>query len=196
MIDKTSFQGLTNFSISPTAYRKVADITREKYTNLHLGTNCRLTKNKICTIETDPKNLTLIVRNQKDGFYKYIPLIDKLDYIIADITKNIEHLKTKDMKEPLTAWLIGGTKLDGQQGNKVADTFNKIADVVCDRPDMDTSILIGSHTGEEIFTLNLKSGQFNISLDKRVNKANSVQAELENIFDIVELNNTVLFHEK
>ncbi len=194
-MDKISFQGLTNFSISPTAYRKVANITREKYTNLHIGTNCRLTKNKVCTIETDPKNLTLIVRNKKDGFYKYIPLIDNLDYVIADITKGIEQLKKTAADEPLTAWLVGGTKLDGRQGNKVADTFNKIADVVCDRPDMDTSILIGSHTGEEMFTLHLKPEQLNLSLDKTVNQGNSVQSELENIFDIVDLNNTHLSHE-
>ncbi len=195
-MDNISFKGLTNFSISPTAFRKVEDITRAKYTNLHRGTNCRLTKNKVCTLETDPQNLTLIVRNQKDGFYKYIPFIDNLDNVIADITKGIEQLKKTAADEPLTAWLVGGTKLDGRQGNRVADTFNKIADVVCDRPDMDTSILVGSHTGEEMFTLHLKPEQLNMSLDKTVNQGNSVQAELENIFDIVDLKNTNLFHEK
>ena len=194
-MDKISFQGLTNFSVSPTAFRKVEDITRFKYTNLQKGSNCRLCRGKVCSIETDPQNLTLIVRNDKDGFYKYIPFIGNNERIMADILKGIEELKRTAANEPLTAWIVGGTKLDGRQGQRVTATLEKVADVVCDRPDIDTSILVGSHTGEEVFTLNSYTNHLKMSLDKKINPNNDVQTELEKIFDIVDLNKTNLSYE-
>ena len=194
-MDKISFQGLTNFSVSPTAFRKVEDITRFKYTNLQKGTNCRLSRGKVCSIETDPQNLTLIIRNDKDGFYKYIPFIGNNEHIMADILKGIEELKKTASNEPLTAWIVGGTKLDGRQGQRVTATLEKVADVVCDRPDIDTSILVGSRTGEEVFTLNSYANHLKMALDKRIDPNNDVQAELEKIFDIVDLNKTNLSYE-
>ena len=194
-MDKISFQGLTNFSVSPTAFRKVENITRFKYTNLQKGTNCRLSRGKVCSIETDPQNLTLIVRNDKDGFYKYIPFIGNNEHIMADILKGIEELKKTASNEPLTAWIVGGTKLDGRQGQRVTATLEKVADVVCDRPDIDTSILVGSRTGEEVFTLNSYANHLKMALDKRIDPNNDVQAELEKIFDIVDLNKTNLSYE-
>ena len=194
-MDKISFQGLTNFSVSPTAFRKVENITRFKYTNLQKGTNCRLSRGKVCSIETDPQNLTLIIRNDKDGFYKYIPFIGNNEHIMADILKGIEELKKTASNEPLTAWIVGGTKLDGRQGQRVTATLEKVADVVCDRPDIDTSILVGSHTGEEVFTLNSYANHLKMALDKRIDPNNDVQAELEKIFDIVDLNKTNLSYE-
>jgi hypothetical protein len=194
-MDKISFQGLTSLTISPTAYEKVENTTRMAYTNLRLGSNCKLHKSKVCALETDPQNLTVIVKNEDNGFYKYVPLIEDIHEFLYDISKGIEDLKKTARKEPLTAWIVGGTRLESPQGQKVIDTLNKVADVVCDKPDIDASILVGSHTGEEVFVIRPGVTQLKMALDKKINPQNDLQSELEGIFDIVDINKTHLSYE-
>ena len=194
-MDKISFQGLTNFSVSPTAYKKVEKTTRKAYTNLQRGSNCRLWKNKICALKTDPKYLTVIVKNETDGFYRYVPLKGNIENLMIDIAKEIDTLKKNAQQNPLTAWVVGGTKLESPQGLKVVETLNKVADVVCDKPGIDSSILVGSHTGEEVFVLRPGVTQLKMSLDKNINPNGDVQTELEKMFDIVDLSNTKLSYE-
>ena len=107
--------------------------------------------------------------------------------IIDEIALKVEELK-KLAKGKLTAWIIGGENIKSANGENTINTVNKIAGIICDRPDIDASILAGSKSGEEKIVLHTLSGQLEIILDKSLNK----QHNLEDYFDIVELNNTDL----
>jgi len=195
-MNSINFTGKTNFCISPTAYGKVEETTRKAYTNLKNGSNCKLSNHKICALETNPNFLTVIVRNNNDGFFKYIPLIGNIQRNLGDLSKNIIRLKSSTSKEPLTAWILGGTRFDSKIGNNVSATLNKIADMICEKPDIDTSILVGSYTGKEKFILRTNTKEFKIALDKSINPQNDLSLELEKIFDVVDLQNTKLYYEK
>ena len=76
------------------------------------------------------------------------------------------------------------------------EAVNKIADLICDRPDIDTSILAGSKSGEDKIVLHTAKDRLDITLDKILNfnpkNQKNVEEDLEKYFDIVELNNTEL----
>ena len=194
-MDKISFQGLTNLSISPTGFRKVEDSTRKAYTNLRRSTNYRLFKNQTYTVQTDPAYLTVLVKNEDDGFYKYVPLNGKIDRYMEEITHRIDELRMAARKQPLTAWIIGGTRFESPQGEKVVKTLNKIADTVCEKADIDASILVGSNTGEELFVIRPGVQQLKMVLDKDIKPNCKLQDEIENMFDVVDLNKTTLSYE-
>ena len=80
-MNNISFQGATNFTISPTAYDKVAETTRKAYTNLKKTNNCQLQGHKICALDTDPEYLTVIVRNDSNkGIFRYIPIKQNIPF--------------------------------------------------------------------------------------------------------------------
>lgn len=191
-MNNISFGGKTDFIVSPNAYKKVANSTRIACTNLHIGHDCKLNKHKLCTIKTDPENITVIMKSKHDGFFKYVPIGETAQKVINDISAKMEKLQNSDKGESLTAWILGGTKIEGKHGSKVIQTLNKIADLICDKPNIDTSILVGSKTGEEMFVVRANVNKFRVALDKKINPKNSIDTELEKIFDIVELNNAKL----
>ena len=194
MINKISFQGKTEFCISPTAYRKVEKLTRKAHTDLYNDCNTKIHNTHTYSLHTDPEFLTVAVKNEDGGILKYVPLGKDIEELLDVISFKVEELKKTANKNPLTAWIIGGTKIEGKRGNLVVDTLNKIAERICDRSDIDTSILVGSKTGEDIFIIRSGKNQLKLALDKKVNTKNNLQSELENIYDIVELNNTTLSH--
>ena len=194
MIDKVNFQGKTALCISPTAYRKIERLTQSGHTDLHNGCNTKIHRTHVYSLHTNPEFLTVFVKNKEDSFLKYVPIGIDIEELLNLISFNVEKLKKTAEQYPLTAWIVGGTKLDGKQGNQVVDTLNKIAERICDRSDIDTSILVGSKTGEDIFVMRAGKNQLKMELDKVINPKNNLQDELENIYDIVELNNTTLSH--
>lgn len=190
-MNNISFQGRTDFLISPTAYQKVEKTTRNAYTNLYKNSDCKLFKSKVCALKTEPEYLTVIMKNEDDGFFKFVPLNEDAEEVLSEISSRMDKLKRTARKENLTAWIVGGTKLDSPLGSKVVTTLKQIADLICDRPDIDTSILVGSNTGEEIFVVRSGVNQLKLALDRKMNPG-KIEQELENAFDIVELNNTNL----
>lgn len=192
-MNNISFQGKTDFIVSPNAYNRVAAKTRQTYKNFLKIHNSKLYNNQVCTIKTDPENITVIMRNEKDSFFKYVPINEEgQQNILEELAVSAEKLENSAKKDKVTAWIVGGTKIDGKHGNKVVETLNRIAELICDKANIDTSILVGSKTGEEMFVLRPQVKQLRFALDKKINPKNSLNTELENIFDVVELNNTSL----
>ncbi len=186
-MNNISFQGHSSLIFNPQAYDTAITTTSKAYRHLSSQNNCKLTNGKVFTSKADAQNLAVIVRNEKDGIIKIVPINGKIQQIIDEIALKVEELK-KLAKGKLTAWIIGGENIKSANGENTINTVNKIAGIICDRPDIDASILAGSKSGEEKIVLHTLSGQLEIILDKSLNK----QHNLEDYFDIVELNNTDL----
>ena len=194
-MNNISFQGRTCLFFNPNAYDKARVTTSNAYRHLYNTNKSRLTNGKVFTSVADAQNLAVIVRNDKDGIMKHVPINGKIEQVIEEIAQKIDELKEMS-KGKLTAWIIGGEKIESPNGNKTIEAVNKIADLICDRPDIDTSILAGSKSGEDKIVLHTAKDRLDITLDKILNynpkTKQPVQEDLEKYFDIVELNNTEL----
>ena len=195
-MNNVSFQGHTNLVLDPDVYDKACRITRGVYRHLSYNTNSKLANGKIYTSKADAQNIAVILRNEKDGIIKHVPVNGKTQSIIDEIARKAEELKAT-AKGKLTAWIIGGTPITkSPESTKTIETVNKIADVICDKPDIDASILAGSLTGEDRIVIHTKNNFLEIILDK-VLKLNTKKqkpdiTDLEKYFDIVQINNTDL----
>lgn len=190
-MNNISFQGHTYLTFNSDKYDKARIITANTYRHLTNKNKCKLTNGKIYTSVADAQNLAVIIRNDKDGIIKHVPINGKAQKIIEEIAQKVEELKSMS-KEKLTAWIIGGENFESSSGENTIKTVNKIADLICDRPDIDTSILVGSKTGEEKIVLHPTKNRLDITLDKTISKENKTPKSLEQYYDIVELNNTDL----
>lgn len=195
IMNNISFQGHSSLILNPKAYDKARIATSNAYRHLTSANNCKLTNGKVFTSKADAQNLAVIIRNEKDGIIKHVPVNGRIQKVIDEISQKVDELKAMS-KGKLTAWIIGGENIESANGGKTIEAVNKIADVICDRPDIDTSILAGSKTGEDRIVLHTLNNQLEITLDKFV-KLNPetkkpVMSDLEKYFDIVELNNTDL----
>lgn len=192
-MNNISFQGRSTLVLNPKAYDKARELTSGAYRHLRMDNNCRLINGKIFTSKADAQNLAVIVRNEKDGILKFVPTKGEIQQVLDDISKKVDTLKAAS-KGKLTAWIIGGEAIKSPNGGKTVDAVNKIADIICDRPDIDTSILAGSLKGEEKIVLHTRTNLLEIILDKFVNgktpKSKLDEKDLSKYFDIVELNNT------
>ncbi len=192
-MNNISFQGRSTLVLNPKAYDKARELTSGAYRHLRMDNNCRLINGKIYTSKADAQNLAVIVRNEKDGILKFVPTKGEIQQVLDEISKKVDTLKAAS-KGKLTAWIIGGEAIKSPNGGKTVDAVNKIADIICDRPDIDTSILAGSLKGEEKIVLHTRTNLLEIILDKFVNgkmpKSKLDEKDLSKYFDIVELNNT------
>ncbi len=186
-MNNVSFQGHSSLILNPRAYDKARITTSNAYRHLTASNNCKLTNGKVFTSKADAQNIAVIVRNEKDGIIKLVPVNGRIQKLIDEIAQKIDELKTMS-KGKLTAWIIGGENIESPNGGKTIETVNKIADLVCDRPDIDASILAGSKTGEDKIVLHTLNNKLEITLDKKTDKT----PNLEDYFDIIELNNTDL----
>lgn len=194
-MNNISFQGHSSLILNPKAYDKARITTSNAYRHLTSANNCKLTNGKVFTSKADAQNLAVIIRNEKDGIIKHVPVNGRIQKVVDEIAQKVDELKEMS-KGKLTAWIIGGENIGSPNGGKTIEAVNKIADVICDRPDIDTSILAGSRSGEDRIVLHTLNNQLEITLDKFV-KLNPetkkpVISDLEKYFDIVELNNTEL----
>lgn len=192
-MNNISFQGRSTLVLNPKAYDKARELTSGAYRHLRMDNNCRLINGKIYTSKADAQNLAVIVRNEKDGILKFVPTKGEIQQVLDEISKKVDTLKAAS-KGKLTAWIIGGEAIKSPNGGKTVDAVNKIADIICDRPDIDTSILAGSLKGEEKIVLHTRTNLLEIILDKFINgktpKSKLDEKDLSKYFDIVELNNT------
>ena len=103
--------------------------------------------------------------------------------MLLSLEDKIDALK-KISNKKLTAWIIGGKAND----NKTVKAVNDVADLLCDRADIDASILVGTKNSKaDSLVLYAKVGDTDVVFPKLdgVKKTE----DLENAFDIVELNN-------
>jgi hypothetical protein len=179
-MNNISFQGRTHLALNPQKYSEIVNKTKTRALNPQ--TNCKLSNCKVFTLNSDVDNLAVIVHGERDGFTKFVPTSISGNNAIKDIMlKTGELLKTS--KENLTAWIIGGDKINGKLGNGTVEALNKIADILCDKPNIDASILVGFKKPETVIVHPLLD-----KIELTMNKPK--ETDLENIFDIVELNNT------
>ena len=194
-MNNISFQGRSSLIFNPKAYDKAIVITTGAYRHLGVNNKRKLTNGKVLTAEADAQNLAVIVRNERDGITKHIPLNGRIEQTIDEIARKVEELKAA-AKGKLTAWIIGGESVKSPNGEKTVEAVNKVADIICDKPDIDTSILAGSLKGDDKIVIHTKNNFLEIILDKdlKLNSKNQKPeaADLEKYFDIVELNNTDL----
>ena len=193
-MNNVSFQGHSTLILSPKKYDVANEIAIRAGQHLSEKNKCKLSNGKIYTSEADAGKLAVLVRNEKNGVLKHISINGtNIDEFLCDITKSIDKLKQK-ARGKLTAWIIGGDAIDSANGNKTIETLNKVADVICDRPDMDTSILVGSKSGDDRMFLHTFNGELEVGLDKNPKPLHNMKApieeKMEKYFDIVELNNT------
>lgn len=190
-MNNISFQGHSTLISDRKIYDNARQITTGAYRHLNPHNKCKLTNGKVFTTNTDAKSIAVIIRNEKDGIIKHIPVSAEVGKYIDEISAKIELLKTK-AKGKLTAWIIGGSKIDSAGGDETIKTVNKIANVICDKPDIDTSIIVGSKTGNDNIVIHTLNGELELGLEKTpANFRKSAPEEsFEDLFDIVEFNNT------
>ncbi len=191
-MNNISFQGRTEFIINPGISRIIDKASQSSIAKLDKYSNSRIFLRRATAVKTDPEHLTVIMKNEKNGFLKFVPLKSNIEESLFDIQTKIETLKKTAKKENLTAWILGGTKVREEKGNRIIKVLNEIADILCDKKDIDTSILVGSNTGEETYLIRSGVKQLKLSLDKKLKPKANLEENLEDIFDIVELNKTNL----
>ncbi len=184
-----SFQGKSNLFISGDIYNQFvqkSENTRRVITKAFADNS--LSINKPFLTMPEPDDLVVIVRNEREGFMKKFPVLAQIEKVADDICRKIEDLQ-KNTTEKLTAWIIGGSNYKHDNG-KTIKAVNELGEVLCDRPDIDTSILAGPKfkTADGIGVQG-NVGETNIVLTKGKNTTVSTPEDLEDFFDIVELNN-------
>ena len=192
-MDNISFQGHSTLILSPKLYTKAQEISGGAYRKLNANNKCNLVNGKLYDSFADAGTIAVVIRNEKNGIVKHIPTKKDCTEIIGNIAETVEKLK-KSAEGKLTAWIIGGDRIESAGGENTVKTLGKIADEICDRPDIDTSILVGSKSGEDKFFLHTLNGELEVGLDKSPKQLKQsqlpIEEKLENYFDIVELNNT------
>ncbi|MFQ8626391.1 MAG: hypothetical protein ACLSA2_07995 [Candidatus Gastranaerophilaceae bacterium] len=96
----------------------------------------------------------------------------KIQRFIDDIALRVEDLKST-ANEKLTAWIIGGNDYTMDNG-KTISAVNKFAEVLCDKPDIDTSILAGMEKAREDIVIHMRKGITELTFAKKPD------ADLEN----------------
>ena len=188
-MSNVSFQGRSNLFISGEIYDQFvqkSQNTRRVITKTRVDNT--LSINKPFLTLPEPDDIIVIIRNERNGFMKKFPVLTKIEKIADDICRQIDELQ-KNAKEKLTAWIIGGSNYR-QDNGKTIKAVNELGEVLCDRPDIDTSILAGPRfkTADGI-GIQDNVGETTIVLTKGKNTDIKSPEDLEDFFDIVELNN-------
>lgn len=185
-MDTLSFQGHTTLICNPKKYNEVFQSSVRRSRDLKpLNKQC-IRPNYEYTSSSLDNNMIVIVRDDKKGFLKFVPITANNENILNDIAKKVDELlnASKEGIQNMTAWIIGGNPIQSQRGTLMVETLNKIANILCDKPNIDTSILAGSKNIQENLVILPHRNDFELILEKEKG------TKLEDIFDIVELNNT------
>ena len=183
MMQNISFQGRSNLVFSNTRFTDLAEFPSAQRRKCSKSTNQFLTK-RTYGVDMDTLPVVVFVRNDSEGIIqRYTPGI-KSDELLMDLTEKVNKLK-EFAQEKMTAWIIGGKAQD----DRTTRVVNEIADVICDRPDIDASILTGEkfNTTDRIFIRGNSQGTEIIFPEIKGLKSSN---DIEEMFDIVELNNT------
>ncbi len=176
-MNNISFQGKTNVIFNDSLYEQVINRqTRGGVTNLNLSISKNYKIHNARRTAYNPNESTepaVLILNEKGGVFFH-----DAESKISEIFEYIQKLQTT-AKDKLTAWIIGG-----QGGEQTTRKVNTIAEVLCDRPDIDTSIIAGQKSIAPNLTIYPTTEKLDITIGL------PKKDDLENYFDIVELNNT------
>lgn len=194
MNNNISFQGKSILYANPKKFKELvntADVQRRTIRS-NAKTNV-INKWKPYQLQLSPDNLLVVLNSDKGGCVTHVPINRRSDEILSGLCDKVEEF-AKKTKNKLTAWIIGGDSVNGANGTRTIETLDDIADIVCDKPNIDASILVGAKKGQENFAVNARNNEIEITLDKaiKLDKNTTPEENLEQIFDIAELNNTEL----
>lgn len=182
MMQNINFTGHSNLILNSKNFETLVQKAQNSHRSLKINNKCSLNNGNIFTTISNSDNLVLIVKSDKKGFVKHVPTFGKVEKLMKEIFEKIEDLKSES-KNKLTAWIIGGDSIDKPKGTGTIKQVNQLAEIICDRPDIDTSIIAGSKNGAERIAIHPLIDNLNITVE-------SPNKPLEELFDIVELNNT------
>ncbi len=180
-MNNISFQGKTNLLFDSKIYDTLTTRqVRKSSTNLNIspGKDYKIHRARFSTLNPNEVNdISVLLLNEKGGMFFHCA-----ENKIANIIDLIEKLK-ETAKGKLTAWIIGG-----HSGEQTTRKVNSLAEVLCDRPDIDTSIIAGQKSVAPNITLYPTAEKLDVTVGLKNPK--NADIDLENYFDIVELNNT------
>lgn len=189
MNNTISFQGRTSLIGSEKIYNGLKEKAQKLQKHIIPPNNTRqFNLWTTYTTEPDAENIAIILSGKSKNFLSYVQIGETLQNFSEKINSMVKFLKS-ETQEKLTAWIIGGHHLEGIKGNKTIRTVNEIADILCDRPDIDTSILAGSKEGLDKIGIHKINDKLEIIVGKDIDYTKPLDIELEKHFDIVELNN-------
>lgn len=185
-MNNISFQGRTNLIFDNKIYdRAIAKLYnhRTTYLNHRPTDNCRIFRGKYSALDVNETQDVgvLLLGNKKDGIFFH-----NASEKILDILENIKKMQ-KNATENLTAWIIGG-----KNNSQTTQEVNKLAEILCDRPDIDTSIIAGKKQRlVPNITFYPAASKFDMSFSMPISRT-QISKDLENYYEIVELNNAVI----
>lgn len=180
-MNNISFQGKSSIIFDNKIYDSLTTKSYNRiFTNLStpLDKNYKLTNGRFALFNPNQaNNIGVLLFDGNEGKF-----FTNAESKILEILEHVEKMQAT-AKEKLTAWILGG-----RSNEQTIKKVNVLAEVLCDRPDMDTSILAGVRNDSPNLTLHPLKDNFNVSIDMpKIN--NSAEEELQKYFDIVELNN-------
>lgn len=184
-MNNISFQGKTNLVFNNQTYdRALAKRVNNgiTYLNLRPTQNCRVFNGRFSVLDlNETPEISVLLLKERGGVFFHNAQIK-----ITEIVNTIENMQ-KTAKENLTAWIIGG-----KNDSKTIKDVNSLAEILCDRTDIDTSIIAGKkQTIVPNLTIHPTVGKLDLSFSMP-NANTKLDTNLENYFDIVELNNTTI----
>ncbi len=193
MNNNISFQGKSFICADPKRFKEVVSNPEIQRRVVNAEKQIKINNWKTYLAEVEPDSFTIVLKSDKDGRIEHVPTSNPSEEILSNLCDRIDDL-AKKAKGKITAWIIGGDSIEAANGTKTIDTLDKVADVVCDKPNIDASILVGNKNGLENFTIHSKNDELEIGLGNslKLDKNSTPEENLEQLFDIVELNNTEL----
>lgn len=183
-MNNISFQGKTNLIFDNTIYDKALakrvnnGIT---YLNLRPKQNCKIFNGRYTALDLNetPEVAVLLIK-EKGGIFFH-----NAKTKIMDILDCIDKMKAST-KENLTAWIIGG-----KNNSQTTRDITSLAEVLCDRADIDTSIIAGKKQ-KLVPNITIHPTCEKLDISFSLPDKTKLSTDLENYFDIVELNNTAI----
>lgn len=189
-MDGINFCGKTQLILNENLLSDIIPRTNARNTNIRLASsNPNLVQCKLFTTTIDENSYTIFVRNDKEGFLHRIPLLGKAEKALEDLAIKVDKLLNQS-KENFTAWIIGGSSFENPT-LKSADRLNEIAEVLCDNPKIDTSILSGIKNAKEHIAIKCRKNitELMFPTKKGLSKPNNPEEFFNKNFEYLELNN-------
>lgn len=181
-MQNVSFQGRSNLLISQKTLDGLSDVCSQRHRNV-VSENTGLVNGTPLALGLDNNEIIVLLKNERNGFISKFLSTTNLDEFLLKLQDNV-NLLNRTAAGKLTAWILGGKPNDA----KTIGVVNEIAGVICDRPDIDASILVGQLDGKASkVVIHGTTKHLDVVLPN-AGGAKSVD-EMENMFDIVELNN-------
>ena len=188
-MDKISFQGGSQLIFSPKIYNACTLKTVNAYRHLVSGTKPMNSAN-LLTAEATSDNVILYMGNEKSGMVSVIPTTEEHPDLLNILDTHARNLLAK-AKDKLTVWIIGGEKASSKNGDDMIRTVNEIAGVLCDKPNIDASILAGGNDKVNRVAFKRTADGLNVVVGNNIKVNNLCEDELRKHYNIAELNNII-----